>query len=235
MSDSNSIGRNSGVTSDDYTVMTCESIRDAISARVDGEAPGVDLRLVDAHLRRCDACRQFFAAAENTRRIGAVSVAPDMPDLSRRVTKLVAFADRAGTWSTVRVVLAVVAVQIIVFSVPSLAAHDATGTEAHGSRHLGAFTIAYAVALLVVVVRPARARTVLPVACVLAGALVITATFDLVNGNVPFLNETLHVPEILSVGLVWALTISTGRGQRAHAQPTSPRLTAINDNRRKVG
>ena len=140
----------------DSEPMTCERVREAISALVDGEDPGVDVRLVEAHVRSCPGCRAFRTSIEQLPRVGVVGVAPQMPDLSRRVTKLSALADRAGTWSTVRLVLAVVAVQILVFSVPSLAARDEHGLAAHDSRHLGAFTVAYAVALLVVAVRPAR-------------------------------------------------------------------------------
>jgi predicted anti-sigma-YlaC factor YlaD len=213
--------------------MSCEAIRDALSAIVDGEDPGIDQRIIDTHLERCANCRDFRSVAEHARRLSAVTVAPDMPDLSGRVTRLVALADRASTWSAVRVVLAVVAIQIIVFSVPSLVARDETGAIAHDSRHLGAFTVAYAVALLVVVARPARARTVLPVAMVLAGALLITAVIDLANGNVPLLSETLHLPELLSVGLVWALATPTRRGPRRQTRVTPPRLTVVQPDRRR--
>jgi len=189
----------------DSSSMTCDQCHDAISAMADGEEPGVDPSEVDRHVDGCAACRDFRNVVARTNYTGAVAVAPEMPDLSRTVTKRVALADRAGALSIVRVLLAVVAVEILVLSIPNLTAGDEVGAAAHDSRHLGAFSIAYAVALLAVVVRPARARTVLPVAAVLAGALVITALVDLVNGNVPLLGEALHIPEVLSVGLVWVL------------------------------
>jgi peptidoglycan/LPS O-acetylase OafA/YrhL len=139
-----------------------------------------------------------------------------MDDLAAPVARSAARADRASASLLVRAVLAVVAVEIVVFALPDLMAGDESGEVAHGSRHLGAFAIAYAVALLVVVVRPARARTILPVAAVLAGALVITAVVDLANGNVPLAGEALHLPEILSVGLVWLIanrTLGHGHGR----------------------
>lgn len=222
---------NPAMAMNDKTSMTCERAREAISASIDNEQPGVDARLIEAHLRHCSACRDYKSLAEITRRAGALGIAPEMPDLSRRITKLAAIADRASKWSTVRALLAVVAIQIIIFSVPSLTARDETGAAAHDSRHLGAFTIAYAVALLVVVVRPARARTVFPVACVLAGALVITAAIDLANGNVPFLGEAQHLPEILSVGLVWALAKPTGKPSVPRVRPSPPRLSVVEDER----
>lgn len=120
-------------------------------------------------------------------------------------------ADRAARWSTVRVLLAVVAADIIVFSAPNLILGDDASSSTHASRHLGAFTVAYGVGLLVVVVRPARARTMLPVAAVLAGALVITAVIDLIEGRIPLTGEAQHLPEVISVVLIWLLTVPTPR------------------------
>ena len=97
-------------------------------------------------------------------------------------------ADRASTSSIVRALLAVVAVEIIVVSVPALLG-DGQATSTHAARHLGAFAVAYGVGLLVVVARPARARTMLPVAAVLAGALVITAVVDLTQRRIPLVGR----------------------------------------------
>ena len=145
--------------------------------------------------------------------------APSMPDLSRRVSKLNAIADRASAWGVVRVLLVVVAVEVIVLSLPALLLGEGEA-NAHEARHLGAFSVAYGVALLVVAFRPARARTILPVAAVLAGALLITAVVDLVNGNVPLLEEATHLPELISVVLVWLLAAAPLRRDR-HTQPTA--------------
>ena len=186
--------------------MGCERWQDAISARADGEDPGMDERLIDAHLGRCPSCEAFAAAIDGSRRRMAVQPAASMPDLSRRVAKTNALLDRAGKWSVLRVLLIVVAIEIVVTAVPNLVLGDGD-TNAHDGRHLGAFSIAYAVALLVAAVRPARARTVLPVAAVLAGALLVTAVVDLANGSVPLVNEASHLPELISVVLIWWLAI----------------------------
>ena len=131
--------------------MTCERWRDAISARADGEPLGVDERLLDAHLALPGVPRR-------RRRGAAVDSRPPRvrahrPDLAGRVARRAAFADRASTWSIVRALLAVVAVEIIVVSVPALLG-DGLATSTHAARHLGAFTVAYGVGLLVVVARP---------------------------------------------------------------------------------
>lgn len=70
----------------------------------------------------------------------------------------------------------------------------------------------------------------LPVAAVLAGALFVTAVVDLATGTVPFINETLHIPELLSVLLVWLLAVPR-RGDRyastlPAAQACGPSTTA---------
>ena len=213
--------------------MTCERWREAISASVDGEDPGIDRRLVDAHLACCAGCRTFAAAAEAGRRDHRVAVADEIPDLSRRITKLAALADRAGRWSIVRVLLTIVGIEIIALSLPALLFGDEQGASEHSARHLGAFTAAYGVGLLVVAVRPARARAMLPVAAVLAGALVITALVDLFDGRIPLVGEAQHLPEVLSVVLVWLLAIpSPRRTARRSGPPLPSSLRVVADERR---
>ncbi|MDO8362392.1 MAG: zf-HC2 domain-containing protein [Actinomycetota bacterium] len=186
--------------------MSCERWQEAISARADGEPAGIDERLIDAHLSRCTDCRMFEAAVAGSRRRLIIQPATAMPDLSRQVAKSNALLDRAGKWSLVRALLIVVAAEIIITAIPALVLGDGEA-NVHDARHLGAFSIAYAVALLVAAVRPARARTVLPVAAVLAGALLVTAIVDLANGSVPLVNETSHLPELISVVLIWLLAV----------------------------
>jgi predicted anti-sigma-YlaC factor YlaD len=188
--------------------MTCERWRDAISARADGEHVGIDERLVDAHLERCPACRDFAATAPAL--VAPRLVSPPPPDLSRRVARAAAVADRASTPTLLRALLAVVAVEIIAVSVPALLG-DEQATSTHAARHLGAFAVAYGVGLLVVAARPARARTMLPVAAVLAGALVITSAVDLAQRRIPLVGEAAHVPELVSVVLIWLIAVPPRR------------------------
>jgi predicted anti-sigma-YlaC factor YlaD len=208
--------------------VTCELWQSAISARIDGEEPGVEPRLLEAHLASCVSCRRFQTVAEATRRAARVQPAPPMPDLSRRIVKLNAIADRASRWSIVRVLLGVVAIDVIAFALRALVLGQEDDASAHAARHLGAFTFAYGVGLLVVVVRPARARTMLPVAAVLAGALGVTAVVDLSNGNVPLVGEATHLPELLSVLFIWLLAVPTPRRRREDADHRrSPALRAV--------
>ena len=211
---------------------TCDRWRDAISARADGEDLGVSTRLLDAHLARCVACRDFASSiGPATSRQESL---PTTPDLSRQVARLAAIADRAGSWTIVRGLLGVVAVEILVFSLPELVLGENQDASEHSARHLGAFTVAYAVGLLLVVMRPARARTMLPVAAVLAGALLVTAVADLANGRVPLVDEAQHLPELISVVLVWLIVVPSPRrrGRAERRERGRPGLRVVEPGRR---
>ena len=83
----------------DWSDMSCREIREACSAALDGEDPGVSRAFIDEHLRTCEPCREFVAHAE-------------MPDLMPRIA--VAAADdralRPFLFSPVRVTLVGVAI-----------------------------------------------------------------------------------------------------------------------------
>jgi hypothetical protein len=76
---------------------------------------------------------------------------------------------------------------------------------------------------------------VLPVAGFLAGALVITAVIDLLNGTAPWNGEVGHLPEVVSVVLVWLLAVPAPRRRRRVAtddlRPTGLRVVRDADDR----
>jgi predicted anti-sigma-YlaC factor YlaD len=207
----------------DLNVVTCDRWIEAISASLDGEDPGVDRHLLDAHLDRCASCRAYRDTVNRTRGPLRVGLAEPVPDLSHRIVKLSRLRDRSGRWAAARIVLGVVAVQIIVLAIPSLFLSDPSKIVVHAGRHLSAFSVAYAVGLLVVVARPARARTLLPVAEVLCGALLITSIADVATGSVPLVNEMTHLPELFSAVLLWLLAVPAPRG-RSRGATGHPRL-----------
>lgn len=194
----------------------------------DGEDPGMDPALVAAHRARCAGCEAFAEDVHLVRRAYAVGGIGAQPDLAPRISRLDRVADRVSRWGTGRALLAVVAVQIVVLSVPALLG-DGPPSD-HGARHLGAFTLAYGAGLLLVVWRPARARSLLPVSATLAAALLLTAVVDVARGGVPLAGEVVHLPELASVVLVWSLTVPrrrrpAGTGTRPPAR--SPLLRAV--------
>lgn len=208
--------------------MECDQWQEAIGAILDGEDPGMSRALVDAHVDRCPTCQQFREYSHELRR-AQVREATPQPDLAPAVVKSAKLLDGTRTWSIARAVLAICAIEVIVLSVGDLFGVGAS----HETRHLGAFTIAYAAVMIVVVIRPARARAMLPVALMLGFALLLTALFDLLTGHVPLVNEVLHVPELISVVTIWLLAmpsrVKTVGDGRAVPAPTLRSVDRLED------
>ena len=219
----------------DWKNVDCSRWRDAISALADGEQAEIDERLVTAHLARCAECQSYQETIQSSSGIVRASDPVAMPDLSKTISRLNAAADRAAHWSVLRIVLAVVAAQVIAFALPALILGEEHGVATHAARHLGAFGVAYGVALFVVVARPARARSILPVALVLAGAQVLGAIVDLATGRIPLVGEVRHLPQIISVFLIWFLAVPSTRHGDAVAEPTGPPRLKIVDGKRQAG
>jgi protein SCO1/2 len=67
----------------------CTRLEEAISARIDGEDPGMDNEVIDTHLVRCAGCRAFEAGVRAQRLRFRVRAATGVPDLSARIMKAV--------------------------------------------------------------------------------------------------------------------------------------------------
>jgi len=201
----------------------------------DGEDADIDERLVAAHLARCPDCQAYQQSIERSPNLAIVAGPGEMPDMSKTISKLNAAADRAAHWSILRIVLAIVAAQVILFALPALILGEEHGVATHAARHLGAFGVAYGVALFVVVVRPARARSILPVALVLAGAQVLGAIVDLATGRIPLVTETRHIPQVISVFLIWFLAVPSRPRPDESSKPAGPRRFKVIDGERRAG
>jgi predicted anti-sigma-YlaC factor YlaD len=208
--------------------MTCDPWLEAISARADGEPPPIDHRLVDAHIATCSTCRAFAANVHDLRRAAALDVAAPMPDMAGQVVNAARIADRGSVWWVLRLGLGVVAIQVLVLSAPGLFLGHSSGSDAHAARHLGSFAVAYAIGLLVVALRPAKARGMLPLAAALAGCLAITAIIDISDGRTPMVAEFHHIPEIIGLVLVWLLA-RPAKLPHLTERRGLPRLRAVGD------
>ena len=204
--------------------MDCEPFIEAISALADGEASTIDQRLLNAHIAQCPSCRRFDAAMSASDP-SVIHVGRS----TRHVSRLAKAAERVARWQTTRVLLAVVAIQLLILSGRDLLWPVATGTAIHDVRHLAAFTMAYGMVLVAVAVRPSRARSALPAAAVLAGALAITAMVDLIAGRIPLAGEITHIPEVLSVVLIRILAPPEHPGGVLRRLPG--RFVRVNDER----
>ena len=65
--------------------MSCASFREAISARLDGEALGMPAADLDGHLDACAACTEWAARAGLVTRRARLAAAPAVPDLTATV------------------------------------------------------------------------------------------------------------------------------------------------------
>lgn len=96
----------------------CETIREALSARADGEATREDIAVADAHLTHCPACRSLAADLERVDRMVRIRPAEPVPNLVASVTARARPA-RLGRGGWLRPALASVAVVMLVQSLPA--------------------------------------------------------------------------------------------------------------------
>lgn len=158
---------------------------------------------VRVHLRTCTTCRAFRDALDR----------PDAP-LAERVVRQAPAADRGSVWWVLRVLLGLVAVGYVLASVPELLL-SADPHHGHLAHHLGIFEAAYGCALLLVAVRPARARAMVPFTVVLAIGMLVAALADVASGEALPLAELSHSLEFAGLVLVWLLATRRGWPGRA--------------------
>jgi predicted anti-sigma-YlaC factor YlaD len=222
------------------SAVDCERVEAALSARHDGDDPGLSASVVESHLDGCARCRAFDAslghAVASVRPLRPVGTPPaaigsaasgDDRDPARdasladRVTAVAAAEDRAGVWWVLRGLLALVAVGYLATAVPELL-FASDPHHAHLARHLGAFEAAYAVGLLFVAARPAKARAMVPLTVALAVVMGVVMLVDLLAGRAFLLNETSHVLEVAGLVLVWLLATRRGWPGRRDSRVGGP-------------
>jgi predicted anti-sigma-YlaC factor YlaD len=206
--------------------MQCSQIRDAVSARLDGEAPGVDDATLYRHLGECAACRAFAHDAEDLHRAVRLEPAPPIPDLAPSILLAIGDDTRAGAAAAagaggaardrgelvalLRWLLVALAVVQIAVAVPALLGSDA-GLPVHTARHLGSFDVAIAVGFLFAAWKPSRIAGMLPVLGALAVCLVISALLDVAGGNTAALSESHHITDFAGLLVMWLIGRETHR------------------------
>jgi predicted anti-sigma-YlaC factor YlaD len=190
--------------------MRCEAIREALSARLDGEASDLGQATVDAHLGQCQDCAAWAEELAVLHRMVRVREAEPVPDLTAAILGTVrAPAARsrrsplAEPVSLARWALFVVALTQLVLAGPALLLGEGASATVHAARELGSFDVALAVGLLVAAWQPARAWGLLPVVGALAFVLGGTAVLDVVRGTATSVGEVHHLLDLAGVALLW--------------------------------
>jgi len=204
----------------------------AVSARLDGEDPGLPMELIEDHLAGCAGCAEWSAAARRLKEHVGGAGRP-APDLTERVMHAVSAdrviaADRArhaaaaevrGRRQVLRVAVAAAAAVQLALALPALVgAFLSTEAGPHAGREMASFDIAVAVGFLAVAYRPAWARAFVPVAIVLAGCLALTSGIDVARGVAGVGHEIGHAVAVVQAALLWAL-----RGTEASGPGPVPR------------
>jgi predicted anti-sigma-YlaC factor YlaD len=195
--------------------MECDRVREAISARIDGEDPGVPDGAIEAHLATCAACRgwQERAHAMTRRaRLGGRFLEQDLtaqvlaaipPEPARRPP-----ARRLGAaWGggmTRRAGLAAVAVAQLAITIPLLLLGHDHDAGLHAAHELGSFDLALAIAFAVGAVRPALSAGLAWPCAIAAAGLAGTAIADVVAGQTFGADEAQHLVAVAgAVLLCW--------------------------------
>lgn len=180
--------------------MSCARYREALSARLDGEPPGLAPAELEAHLQACAGCREWHQAAAEVSRHTRITDATSVPDLTGPITaRITAHPPRTRRVERARAGLAAVAVAQLVIAVPTLIGLT------HVSHETAAFEIGLSLGLIIVALRPARATGLIPVVAAALLVLAPVAGRDIALGQADPAREAGHLLLVIALVLLLAL------------------------------
>jgi predicted anti-sigma-YlaC factor YlaD len=185
--------------------MRCDRIREAISARIDGEDPGLPADALDAHLTACAACREWQQRAHVVTRRARIGGSYLDHDLTPRVITAASSA-RAGRGRrlTQRTALIAAAAAQLAITVPLLVLGHDHDAGLHAAHELGSFNLALAIAFAAGAVRPALSAGLAWPCGIAAAGLAGTAVVDLFAGQTFGADEAQHLVAVAGAALlVW--------------------------------
>jgi predicted anti-sigma-YlaC factor YlaD len=190
--------------------MRCSLARTALSARLDGEDPGVAASALDDHLAGCAGCQRWLAAAR-TLDAAPLQVATPPPDLTASVltrlaadhgARLAAAAARDERWRLgLRIAVGLIAAVQLLLAMPGVLSLNGV----HASHEAASVDVALAAGFLFAAYQPALARAYTPVAFVLAACLAVSGGLDVLQGRAGFAHELVHLSAVGQAALLWAL------------------------------
>jgi predicted anti-sigma-YlaC factor YlaD len=209
---------------------SCSSVREAVSARLDGEPLGMAEDALDQHLAGCAACAGWADAAAAVTRRARLAAAPEVPDLTaavltalpRELPGVGAAARSRLADAAVRLALLAVAVAQAGLAWPALASGAAAmSAPVHVAHETGAWNLAVAAAFLAVAAAPRLAAGGLPFLATFAALLLPVTLADLAAGHVHADRAVAHL--LLLAGVVLVATVAW-RGRRRRSAPVVGRL-----------
>jgi predicted anti-sigma-YlaC factor YlaD len=186
--------------------MRCSRFREAVSARLDGEDPGVPGDRVDTHLATCPDCRAWAASAGSLPALTEAPLDRVAPDPGVLAALLDEARPRRGAFVTVRewrIALGAIAVVQLVTAWPGVL--PGGHASAHMAHELTSWDIGLAVGFLFLAWRPSRAWGALPLVALLVACLAGASVLDLVSGNALLGREAVHLLDVAGLGCLWML------------------------------
>lgn len=233
----------------DYWSVECETCRESLSARLDGETEAEVTAETDSHLSGCLDCQEWLAAATALSRTIRVRPTDDVPDLVGAVMAAVPSVPhrRARLRSSVRgrgsrIALGVIAAAQTVLGVAQVfgvhvgmgtsTPHDSSmpghimtadsGMTGHLFNESTAWNLAVGLGLLWAAIRPRAVAGMVPVLAVFVAALTGFVANDLAHGSVTPTRVLSHLLLVVALGvLLWVR-----RDIGDHGDPTPGRMDA---------
>lgn len=194
--------------------MDCQPFREALSAIIDGEDPGMAWDDLQRHLADCGVCRRWSDDVNALNASLPLIAADAVPDLSDAVFARIAPLAPTGPAAPLspgreqrpwRVALALVALAQLGLALPALLLGADAGVSPHLAQELGSWDVALAVGFLFAAWRPARAWGMLPLVAALVVCLAATSGVGLAEGEASVLRESSHVLDLAGLPLLWVL------------------------------
>lgn len=202
-------------------VVDCETFREAISARIDGEPEPVPADRTDQHLQDCEACRTWQARATEITRTARIREATSTPDLTASILEVApALLPTRGWWP--RLALGVVALAQLTLGLAQILGVETTSQHAghagapltgHLFNESTAWNLAIGIGLAWAAFRPRAAAGILPVLAAFVLVLLGYSTHDLITGAAPASRIVGHT--LLIAALILLVVV-----HRQHRTPT---------------
>ena len=206
--------------------MQCDRFREAVSARIDGEDPGLPDAVLDAHLEACAGCRAWQQRAHAVTRRARLGGPFLDHDLASQVLAAVPAADTGRRRRfTQRAGLAAMAAAQLAITVPLLLLGHDHDAGPHAAHELGSFDLSLAIAFAVGAIRPALAAGLAWPCAIAASGLAGTALIDWIGGQTPGADEAQHLVAVAGALLLVWQTRTNGRsaGSAVDAFPAEAR------------